>query len=91
MQNNPHIQEQLEAWVENNKGHAILGTTAQYIPALGKVDPSKLGICMVDDDGNYYCRRYRSGIHLAEHFQSIDIYRSLLPLWLGVRAGAGGC
>lgn len=55
MQRNPHIQEQLEAWIEENRGHAILGTTAQYIPALGKVDPSRLGICMVDEDGHYYC------------------------------------
>nr|WP_269148237.1 glutaminase [Planococcus antarcticus] len=55
MQSTSRIQEQLEAWVEDNKGHAVLGTTAQYIPALGKEDPSQLGICMVDDDGNYYC------------------------------------
>ena len=55
MQNNPRITEQLEAWVKENKGHAVLGTTAQYIPALGKVDPGKLGICMIDEDGHYYC------------------------------------
>ncbi|MGM0896757.1 MAG: glutaminase [Bacillota bacterium] len=55
VQNNPRITEQLEAWVKENKGHAVLGTTAQYIPALGKVDPGKLGICMIDEDGNYYC------------------------------------
>ena len=55
MQRNLHIQQQLEAWVEENKGHVILGTTAQYIPELGKADPGKLGICMLDEDGNYYC------------------------------------
>lgn len=55
MQNNSRITEQLEAWVKENKGHAVLGTTAQYIPALGKVDPGKLGICMIDEDGHYYC------------------------------------
>ncbi|MBU9673138.1 glutaminase A [Planococcus sp. CP5-4] len=55
VQNNPRITEQLEAWVKENKGHAVLGTTAQYIPALGKVDPGKLGICMIDEDGHYYC------------------------------------
>ncbi|MFC4713227.1 glutaminase A [Planococcus dechangensis] len=55
VQKNLRITEQLEAWVNDNKGHAVLGTTAQYIPALGKVDPGKLGICMIDEDGNYYC------------------------------------
>ncbi|MTD30967.1 glutaminase [Planomicrobium sp. YIM 101495] len=54
MQNNPHIQEQLEKWVEENRGHVVLGTTAQYIPALGNEDPAQLGICMIDEEGNYY-------------------------------------
>lgn len=54
MRDNPHIQEQLEKWVEENRGHVVLGTTAQYIPALGNEDPAQLGICMIDEEGNYY-------------------------------------
>ena len=54
MQNNPHIQEQLEKWVEENRGHVVLGTTAQYIPALGNEDPSQLGICIIDEEGKVY-------------------------------------
>ena len=67
VQNNPRITEQLEAWVKENKGHAVLGTTAQYIPALGKVDPGKLGICMIDEDGHYYCE-YDQNYYQYQHY-----------------------
>lgn len=54
MRDNPHIQEQLEKWVEENRGHVVLGTTAQYIPALGNEDPAQLGICIIDEEGKVY-------------------------------------
>ncbi len=51
---NKITMESLERWVEENRSHTILGETAKYIPALANQDPSQLGICILNSDGEMY-------------------------------------
>ncbi|WP_257349984.1 glutaminase [Pseudalkalibacillus decolorationis] len=45
------FQESLKEWVEHFRTYAKDGQCANYIPALGKTDPSQLGIFMIGPDG----------------------------------------
>lgn len=38
-------------WVEHYRPFAANGQSANYIPALGKVNDSQLGICILEPDG----------------------------------------
>ncbi|PFE01267.1 glutaminase A [Bacillus cereus] len=41
----------LDQWVTHYRSYATKGQSASYIPALGKVNLSQLGICIVEPDG----------------------------------------
>jgi glutaminase len=43
--------ESLDEWVEGYRSYSKGGQCADYIPALGKTDPSQLGIFMIGPDG----------------------------------------
>ena len=40
--------------IENNKHFVNQGKVADYIPALSKVNPNHIGVCLMDLDGNIY-------------------------------------
>ncbi|WP_193600790.1 glutaminase, partial [Streptococcus pneumoniae] len=42
---------QLHNWVEHYRPFAANGQSANYIPALGKINDSQLGICILEPDG----------------------------------------
>ncbi|RBW67248.1 glutaminase, partial [Bacillus taeanensis] len=44
--------DSLDKWVKHYRLFTAKGQCANYIPALGKADPSKLGICIAGQDGN---------------------------------------
>ena len=44
----------LEKAVEEGKKMTALGRTATYIPELGRMDKSYLGVCVCTGDGQYY-------------------------------------
>ncbi|WP_040212180.1 glutaminase A [Clostridium polynesiense] len=44
----------LESVIENNRGFAMDGKVASYIPLLSKADPNHLGICVTTLDGKEY-------------------------------------
>jgi len=48
------LQKQLQQLVEKNKKWTNKGKVATYIPELGTIDPSILGISMIDMEGNLY-------------------------------------
>ncbi|PFN96453.1 glutaminase A [Bacillus sp. AFS076308] len=43
--------DSLEEWVMHYRSYGVEGQCASYIPALGKVNPSQLGICIVGSNG----------------------------------------
>lgn len=42
---------QLEGWIEQARAKSANGKPADYIPALAKVDPNRLGICILGEEG----------------------------------------
>lgn len=50
-QTDAKVIENVEQWVEQYRAVTSQGACASYIPALGKVDPSHLGICVTAPDG----------------------------------------
>lgn len=46
------IKNGLDEWVKHYRSFSASGQCATYIPALGEADPSQLGICIIDPDGN---------------------------------------
>ncbi|KUP04030.1 glutaminase [Bacillus coahuilensis p1.1.43] len=51
----PFTEEQVTHYIKENRSHTILGQTAQYIPALARQDSSKLGIVVMDHQGETVC------------------------------------
>lgn len=49
------MKKLLEAIIDNNRHWTKQGNVASYIPELGKMDPNKLGMCIVTLDGEEYC------------------------------------
>jgi len=49
-----HFQENIDRIYEKVNQFTERGTVASYIPELAKVDPKKLGICLLDDAGSSY-------------------------------------
>jgi glutaminase len=41
----------LDEWISHYKSYATMGQTADYIPALSKINSSQLGICIIGPDG----------------------------------------
>ncbi len=41
----------LDQWVAHYRAYAAKGRSASYIPALGEINVSQLGICIVKPDG----------------------------------------
>ncbi|MGG2092127.1 glutaminase [Bacillus sp. S13(2024)] len=41
----------LDQWVAHYRSHAAKGQNVSYIPALGKINLSQLGICIIEPDG----------------------------------------
>lgn len=50
-QTDNQIIEKLEKWVNHYRSYTTQGQCAAYIPALGKVDSSQLGICIIGSNG----------------------------------------
>ena len=50
------MEKVLEEVLEENQVLAKHGKVASYIPALSKVNPNHLGICIIDANGNTYKR-----------------------------------
>jgi glutaminase len=48
---NSQMKASLDEWVTHYKSYATKGQTANYIPALRKVNSSHLGICIIGQDG----------------------------------------
>lgn len=48
------MQEFLNKLIEKHKETTKLGKVANYIPELGKANPSDLGICIIDNDGTEF-------------------------------------
>ncbi|WP_313757353.1 glutaminase A [Tissierella sp.] len=48
------MEELLSKIIEENRYLISKGKVADYIPALSKVDPNNIGICLMDTDGNIY-------------------------------------
>lgn len=46
-----HMKDCLDEWVTHYRSYAAKGQNASYIPALGKVNSSQLGICIMGPDG----------------------------------------
>lgn len=66
---NPALQ--LHDWVEYYRPFAANGQSANYIPALGKVNDSQLGICVLEPDGTMiHMRRLERLFYPAKHFKS---------------------
>ncbi|MGD8192581.1 glutaminase [Brevibacillus ginsengisoli] len=47
------IAHSLDQWVAQHRAHTAEGKCAKYIPALEKVNPSHLGICIAAPDGTF--------------------------------------
>jgi len=48
------MEELLNTIIDKNRHLIKKGNLADYIPALSKVDPNKIGICLMDIDGSIY-------------------------------------
>ena len=48
------MEDLLSKIIEKNRYLISKGAVADYIPALSKVNPNNIGVCLMDVDGNIY-------------------------------------